>query len=153
MRGKIIHPIISQSEGHYLLRVTTDVQEAKPGQFVTLRLGKNTDPFLRRPFSIFDFSNGTFEIIFQVVGKGTEMLSGYKDENIDILGPLGNGFTLMNGGKVLLVGGGAGNAPLHYLSRSLKARGCSVTQVYGSRTSNVIYCKDRFCSSSDEVIF
>jgi len=153
MTGKIIHPISSQSEGHYLLRVMTDVKEALPGQFISVKIGNTNDPFLRRPFSIFDFSNGTFEVIFQVVGKGTALLSEYNGSEIDILGPLGNGFTILDNAKVLLIGGGAGNAPLHFLSKTLKKHNCEVTQIYGSRTANVIYCKDRFCSSSDNVIF
>jgi len=153
MIGKIIHPISSQSEGHYLLRTLTNAKSAKPGQFITVKIGDTSDPLLRRPFSIFDFSNGTFEVIFQVIGKGTRILSEYKGDTLDILGPLGNGFTILDNAKVLLVGGGAGNAPLHYLSKTLKRHNCDITQIYGSRSSNVIYCKDKFCSSSDQIIF
>lgn len=153
MTGILVSPPEQQAEGHYLIRIRTDQHAAQPGQFVSLRPGSTLDPFLRRPFSIFDFSDGVFDIIFQVVGKGTELLSRYTAREIDILGPLGNGFTLVENSRVLLVGGGAGNAPLYYLAKELKAHNNAVTQVYGSRTRDLIYCKQRFCESSDEIIF
>jgi len=153
MKTILASPVTAQAEGHYLLRLRTDIAVADPGQFATIRIGRGTDPLLRRPFSIFDFHDGVLEIIFQVVGKGTSLLSEYKDSELDILAPLGKGFSLVESKRVLLVGGGAGNAPLHYLSRILKMQGCQVTQVYGSRTKSVIYCRDRFCSSCDELVF
>jgi dihydroorotate dehydrogenase electron transfer subunit len=153
MTGKVIQPVTAKSDGHFLMRIETDPINPLPGQFVTLKINQTTDPLLRRPFSIFDYENGVLEIIFQVVGKGTEILSEYTGDTIDILGPLGRGFTLAEKSNVLLIGGGAGNAPLHYLARILGQKGCSITQIHGSRSKSVIYCQDRFCSLSDEVIF
>jgi dihydroorotate dehydrogenase electron transfer subunit len=154
MKGYVVSPVEAQSEGHYLIRIQTGVENAHPGQFVSLRpVTAETDPFLRRPFSIFDFNDGVFDLIFQVVGKGTSILADYKHNEIDIIAPLGSGFTIVKNKKVLLVGGGAGNAPLYYLSRVLRESGCTVTQIYGSRTRTVIYCRDKFCSSCNEVIF
>jgi dihydroorotate dehydrogenase electron transfer subunit len=153
MKGMILSHPEKQAEDHYILRIQTDASSALPGQFVSLKIGSTLDPFLRRPFSIFDFSDGIFDIIFQVIGKGTDILSSYNDSEIDILGPLGNGFTLVKNSRVLLIGGGAGNAPLYYLSKTLKTMGNTVTQIYGSRSRNLIYCKERFCESSDNVIF
>ena len=153
MKGTLLSPPELQADGHYLIRIKTDQKEALPGQFVSVRIGETLDPFLRRPFSIFDFSDGVFDVIFQVVGRGTDLLSRYTGTDIEILGPLGKGFTLVEKKKVLLVGGGAGNAPLYYLSKKLKEKGCEVTQVYGSRSKGLIYCKQRYCESSDEVIF
>jgi dihydroorotate dehydrogenase electron transfer subunit len=154
MKGRIVSPVEAQSEGHYLIRIRTESEAANPGQFVSLRpVCAETDPFLRRPFSIFDFRDGVYEIIFQVVGKATSILADYRHDEIDIIAPLGNGFTIAKNKKVLLVGGGAGNAPLYFLSRILRENGCDVTQVYGSRTKSIIYCRDKFCTSCNEVIF
>jgi dihydroorotate dehydrogenase electron transfer subunit len=153
MKAFLASPVTAQSEGHFLIKLQTGITCADPGQFAAIRTGSNTDPLLRRPFSIFDFHDGILEIIFQVVGRGTAILSEFSGSEIDILAPLGRGFSLAENKKVLLVGGGAGNAPLHYLSRVLKQKGCNVTQVYGSRTKSVIYCRDRFCSSCDDLIF
>ena len=153
MKGTLLCPPELQADGHYLIRIQTEEKNAHPGQFVSIRIGETLDPFLRRPFSIFDFSDGIFDVIFQVVGKGTDLLSRYTGTDIEILGPLGNGFTIPENNKTLLIGGGAGNAPLYYLSRRLKEKGNAVTQVYGSRSKGFIYCKDRYCDSSDEVVF
>ena len=153
MKGTLLCPPELQADGHYLIRIKTEEQSAIPGQFVSLRIGETLDPFIRRPFSIFDFSDGVFDVIFQVVGKGTDLLSRYTGSDLDILGPLGKGFTILQNSKVLLIGGGAGNAPLYYLSKKLKENGNSITQVYGSRSKNFIYCKQRFCESSDDIIF
>ena len=70
------------------------VDVAKPGQFIEIRVTDGLDPFLRRPISIYnmDKENGVLEIIFRVQGKGTEILSRKKEEDlIDIVGPLGYG--------------------------------------------------------------
>ena len=66
---------------------------AKPGQFVQIRCSDGLDPLLRRPFSIHRAKD--LEILYEVIGKGTEVLSERKPgEHIDVLGPLGNGFGL-----------------------------------------------------------
>lgn len=70
------------------------VDVAKPSQFIEIRVTDGLDPFLRRPISIYnmDKENGVLEIIFRVQGKGTEILSRKKEEDlIDIVGPLGYG--------------------------------------------------------------
>ena len=67
---------------------------AKPGQFLEIKVSKTNEPFLRRPISIYniDQENGIVEFIFQVKGKGTELLAELKEgEKIDIIGPLGYG--------------------------------------------------------------
>ncbi len=70
------------------------VNIAKPGQFIEIRVTEGIDPFLRRPISIYnmDKENGVLEIIFRVQGRGTEILSRKKEEDlVDIVGPLGYG--------------------------------------------------------------
>ncbi len=70
------------------------VDIAKPGQFIEIRVTEGIDPFLRRPISIYnmDKENGILEIIFRVQGRGTEILSRKKEEDlVDIVGPLGYG--------------------------------------------------------------
>ena len=61
------------------------VETAKPGNFIEIRVTEGIDPFLRRPISIYnlDKENGILEFIFQVKGKGTEILSK-KEEGTDI---------------------------------------------------------------------
>lgn len=85
--------------------------EAHPGQFVEVKI---SDEFtLRRPFGIASASEGIVKIFYRVVGKGTEILSKKKaGESLNILGALGKGFDVDIYGKILLVGGGMGLAPL-----------------------------------------
>ena len=88
---------------------------AEAGQFINIRVNDKYEPFLRRPFSIHRIRNqktegrNQIEIIYKVVGKGTEILSQKKPgERLDILGPLGNGFSLLATSYSLLVAGGMG---------------------------------------------
>lgn len=84
---------------------------SEPGQFVEIKL---SDEFtLRRPFGIASTKDGIVKIFYRVVGKGTKFLSEKKvGEKLNILGALGNGFNTKIYGKILLVGGGMGLAPL-----------------------------------------
>ena len=69
--------------------------EVKPGQFVHIRVREGYEPLLRRPFSIHKSQGGKIEILYKVVGKGTQLLSREKiGKKIDILGPLGQGFRI-----------------------------------------------------------
>ena len=85
-------------------------QNSRAGQFVQVKIA---DEFtLRRPLGIAGTRNGLITIFYRAVGRGTEILSGKKSgEMLNILGALGNGFSIPNG-KILLVGGGMGLAPL-----------------------------------------
>ncbi|MCR5834267.1 MAG: dihydroorotate dehydrogenase electron transfer subunit [Selenomonadaceae bacterium] len=83
---------------------------SRAGQFVQVKI---SDEFtLRRPLGIASAADGRVKIFYRTVGRGTENLSTKKvGESLSILGALGNGFTPREG-KVLLVGGGMGLAPL-----------------------------------------
>ncbi len=86
---------------------------AQPGQFVHILPGGYQ---LRRPISIagIDRNAGTLRLVFAVRGKGTDALAALrKGDYMDLMGPLGHGFTLMpNAENVVLVGGGIGVPPM-----------------------------------------
>ncbi len=135
---------------HYLIRIDAQDADSGPGQFLNIKIGNETDPLLRRPFSIHNHENNVMEIIVRAIGKGTRYLSGNViPENIDILGPLGNCFSNNNKKKVLLLGGGVGNAPLYYLARHLKEQNNHVTYLYGARSADFIFLKDKYKSIAD----
>src|SRR3989338_257824 len=121
-------------------------QEAKPGQFVMVRTGNDFDAFLRRPLSIHDIKNSSsLELLYKVVGRGTEIMTGFKKgDNIDILGPLGNGFNAGNGlESAVLIAGGIGIAPLVFLLRSLIKKGIKKKNIhflYGAKNKSEILC-------------
>ena len=85
------------------------------GQFLHIKCGD--DQLLRRPISVartqWDEPEDTAALIFEVRGEGTRWLSQRKaGDKLDVLGPLGNGFDVSQGGRYLLVGGGIGVPPL-----------------------------------------
>ncbi len=136
------------AEDHYLLAFTMADAIARPGQFVNIRVGDSTDPLLRRPFSVFDQDRDTLKIVIRVVGKGTAILADARPGTLDVIGPVGNGFTLSRGKRVLCAGGGVGNAPLYALARALKDMDNEVYFVYGARSSRFVYCLDDFRNAS-----
>ncbi len=91
----------------------------EPGQFYMFS-NWNGVPYLPRPFSVCDSDEKSLSILYQEVGKGTEIMTGMKPgDTISLLGPLGQGYPLKEG-RVALVGGGVGIAPLLYLAKKLQ---------------------------------
>ena len=96
--------------------------DARPGQFVHVRVPALEASALRRPFSIFNADGGRLELLYKTVGRGTAALNAVKPgETVEVLGPLGKGFPTTCEGTPLLVGGGYGVAPLYFLARALTA--------------------------------
>jgi dihydroorotate dehydrogenase electron transfer subunit len=116
---------------------------AQLGQFITVRC---KDSILRRPFSVHqsrfnrDSGEGEIAILFRVAGKGTLWLSQrQKGDRIDILGPLGKGFTIEPKSKhLLLVAGGIGIAPLVFLMQHASSEH-SITLIHGASTAAQLY--------------
>lgn len=106
------------SEDFYLLKVS-EKNKADIGQFYMIRSwGKY--PILSRPISVFDSDGENISFLYKVVGEGTKLLSDIKEgDDITLNGPYGNGFPLVEG-KVALVGGGLGIAPLYLTAKKLK---------------------------------
>lgn len=135
------------SDDIYLMTLNTDLK-GTPGQFYMLR-SWNLDPLLPRPISIFDVSENEISFLYQVVGKGTEIMANKKPrDKIELLGPLGNGFTI-EGEKVAVVGGGIGIAPLPYLCKKLKLENKYVEVFLGYRTKP--YLTEKFEKIADKV--
>ena len=115
------------SENTFLLKFRSRhmAGAAEPGQFVMVQVAEGSDPLLRRPFSICGVEGGdTVLLLYKKVGTGTGLLSVIGPGRfIDVLGPLGRGFSLP-GHSVhpVLVSGGIGAAPLAFLARSMGDR-------------------------------
>lgn len=104
----------------------------KPGQFYMLRAW-NREPLLGRPISIHHLDEEKVVFLYQLVGEGTEILSKLKiDDEVELTGPLGNGFNIDKiTGKVAVVAGGIGTAPMFYVAESLK--NCKIDLYAGFR--------------------
>lgn len=122
---------------------------SKMGQFVHLKTKDNT--FLRRAISVADCDkeDGTITLMYRVVGSGTKALMGKKPKDvIDILGPLGNGFSKF-GGKSLLIGGGVGIAPLIYLAKNIEKEDCIV--LLGGKSKEEVFWDKYFLDFAEEI--
>jgi len=121
------------------LRSPEIVSEARPGQFVMIKVRPGNDPLLRRPFSICATRGDDLVLIlYQVVGYGTALMSKIMGgERMPVLGPLGRGFELPREGKeFLLVAGGIGLAPLIFLAQTIDTR--NMTFMAGYRSASEI---------------
>lgn len=121
-------------------------EDIKPGQFFMLKT--LDDSFLLpRPISVHDVKDGIVVFLYRVEGKGTSIISSLLEGNeIQIFGPLGNGFDLEKlTGKIAVIGGGIGIAPLYYLVKSLE----NVDTYLGFK--NQVYCIDAFNNESNNI--
>lgn len=117
--------------------------EARPGQFVMVRTVVGSDPLLRRPFSVHQTEvDGTVQIYFKNVGRGTQLMSQFSPgEEVSLLGPLGKGFQIDSRYPACLVGGGLGIAPLLFLTRKMASAYLDlsdITVILGGRTSGEV---------------
>ncbi|MEE8574997.1 MAG: dihydroorotate dehydrogenase electron transfer subunit [Thermodesulfobacteriota bacterium] len=111
---------------HRVMGLKWKCPPVRPGQFVMLKPNKDYDPLLRRPFAVYSVLGGRkktlsgtgIEILYKVVGKGTGIMDGLtRGEKVDLLAPLGNGFSPPDRNKKLvLVAGGIGIASFKLLA-------------------------------------
>jgi len=132
---------------------------ASPGQFVNVKVCEGYDPLLRRPLSIHRASkeHKRFELLYEVVGKGTELLSRHSvGSELDILGPLGKGFTVEKKEIAVLVGGGMGVAPLLSLAEQITNNKSQKTNalyiLIGAKTRDRVLCEKEFKGITDQVL-
>ncbi|NIM03598.1 dihydroorotate dehydrogenase electron transfer subunit [bacterium] len=126
-------------------------RQAKPGQFIHVRVSNNFPPLLRRPFSIHRVEGQKIEILYKVVGKGTEILSEKKrGEYLDILGPLGKGYRLPSAtskiSDIILVAGGTGVASLLFLAEAISVANAelSILVLIGAKNREELLCEEDF---------
>ena len=120
---------------------------ARAGQFLEIKVSETGEPFLRRPISIYniDKEKGEVEFIFQVKGRGTNLLAERKvGDLIDIMGPLGfGGFKVQEYNNVAIIGGGIGTYPLYELAKELKGK-ANLNVYLGFRDSSLVTCEKEF---------
>ncbi len=124
-------------------------QRAYAGQFVHIRCDGFT---LRRPISIcgIDKEKGTIRIVFEIRGAGTREIAKINEgELIDVLGPLGHGFEVLESDKkAIVVGGGIGVPPM---LETAKAYGENATAIIGFRSANAVILEDDFKANKNDV--
>jgi len=117
------------------LRAPAIATDVRPGQFVNVSPPLAT-AILRRPLGVYRTLDGAdIELLFKVVGKGTRALAAVRPgDEIDVIGPLGNGFDLSGElpDTAVLVAGGFGIAPLHPLAQALHDRATHICLFVGT---------------------
>jgi dihydroorotate dehydrogenase electron transfer subunit len=149
---QVLGKVVSNSEvkpEYFLMEIEAPslAGEAKPGQFLTIRCGNATSPLLRRPLGFHRINDPRFQVLYEVVGKGTRLLSEMKAGNkVDILGPMGNGFKIPDKPKdVVIVAGGIGVAPLVALAETLAGKKHKrIYAVIGARDRKSLLCERDF---------
>ncbi|MEW5758853.1 MAG: dihydroorotate dehydrogenase electron transfer subunit [Candidatus Omnitrophota bacterium] len=135
---------------------------AQPGQFLHIKINSSFDPLLRRPLSIHRILGGKIEILYELVGRGTKILSESSSGDIlDVIGPLGKGFNYQspqpkadppqaeitndkanpNNQLPILIAGGIGVAPLVFLAQKMKQ---TPIVLIGAKTKNEVLCMKEF---------
>ena len=107
--------------GYYriVLQAPSLAAQARPGQFVMLRVSSGLDPLLARPFGVASVvARRSIELYYRVVGRGTTILTQAKPGSLlTVVGPIGNGFAQPERGVTpLLAAGGSGFPPLLFFA-------------------------------------
>jgi dihydroorotate dehydrogenase electron transfer subunit len=109
---------------------------AKPGNFIMLAASNTVDPLLKRPFGILKAEPPFIRLYYEIVGKGTELISTLKpNDTINAVGPLGNSFPPLENKKILMVAGGRGIAPI-YCAFEDYASTNDVFLIYGAKSKH-----------------
>ncbi len=136
--------------GYFLMKVTlpSSFTQPLPGQFVMIRIAGLHDQFLSRPVSIYSYtcgkSNCAIELLYRVVGKGTQILAGLiKGSQVEISGPLGGSYSMDHQKKnIVFIAGGIGIAPLSLLAETLCRKACysdaAMTFYLGAQTADAV---------------
>jgi dihydroorotate dehydrogenase electron transfer subunit len=143
---------------HLAVKCSEEAAKAIPGQFFQLLCPEpeGEQPFLRRPMSIYgaDRSKKQVEFLYKVTGAGTRGLDTLRaGDRLDIMGPLGTGFTLVPAWRrIVAIGRGAGLATLAPLAKAATLNGANVTAILSARRPELLVSVELFRSHGADVI-
>jgi homotetrameric NADPH-dependent glutamate synthase len=125
---------------------------ARPGHFLMVRVDETGE---RIPLTVADYdaASGTVTVVIQAVGKTTRQMMTLPEGALilDFVGPLGLPSRIGTSGKVVLVGGGLGVAPVFPQLRACKEQGNTTVAIIGFRSKDLVFWEDRFRRFSDEL--
>ena len=138
MKQELTHVIEHDNfQGEYrILRLAAPVvgPQVQPGQFLHLEVPRLGERILRRPFSIYQADESGVAVLYKAVGRGTDAMANINvGDQINIIGPLGNGYPEADSSKMpVLVAGGYGNAALYILAQRMEKKGIAF---FGGRSA------------------
>jgi len=142
---------------HLVVEAPASALAAKPGQFFHLLCREVGDaaPYLRRPMSVYriDPTQKRIEFLYKVTGEGTKALSELEPgEELNMLGPLGQGFDLSAKPKhILMLARGVGLATLAPLAKAAQGQGIMVDAILSARSSEALMSIDYLRQSGTNV--
>lgn len=146
---------------YYKMKLDTSIPhgDIHPGQFLMVKVSEGSPPLLRRPFSIYslrkhvDQQGCNIEILYKIVGEGTNLMARWREgKELDILGPLGRGFSLSAvESNPVLIAGGIGVAGLFALGQKLRDLGLPFSVLIGGKTKEHVLCVEEFRGLGAEV--
>ena len=165
------HEQMARNTWRMRLRCPEIAQQILPGQFFMIRLPRRCDPLLGRPFALYDIyenADGCPEGVdfgYVVVGKMTSLLESLSEgDQVELWGPLGNGFPLPPTGHLVIAAGGIGQTPfLAVIREALRRRSygnpartgiqtpARITLCYGVRNIEYLAGVDEFKSEGIDV--
>ena len=146
----VAHEWVNDEYKHLVVKATPKALAAQPGQFFHLLCPSPDEGELwfRRPQSVYRVgrSAGRLEFLYKVVGRGTKGLATLKPgDSLNMLGPLGVGFSLQPGWKnVVVLGRGVGLATMAPISQLAGERGVRVTAILSARSEELAMAADLF---------
>lgn len=139
-KGKVLS-VRELTPNIFLIEVSSPkiARTIRPGQFCNIKVSETSYPLLRRPFSVCNIQDDIIYFMFDVHGEGTKILSHKRNGDIlDILGPLGNGFTIPSGiRRLIILAGGLGSAPFPYLTKQYQDR-LEISSFVGGRSKDYV---------------
>ena len=141
--GQFIQISCTSSNPNAITGSEIELAPGKPPKFTQSEITQQST-LLRRPFSLAgrgdDQSGPWIEIVYRVVGTGTAYLANLKpNDPVDLIGPLGNTFTIpKNKSLGLLVGGGVGLPPMFYTAQALKQAGYNAVAFVGAMSKDLL---------------
>jgi dihydroorotate dehydrogenase electron transfer subunit len=156
-RAEILsNALVNNEYRHLAVACSAVASAAAPGQFYQLLCPAppGEAPFLRRPMSLYGASPGRVEFLYKVTGAGTRGLATLvPGGRLDLLGPLGRGFTLDPGWRhIVAIGRGAGLATLGPLAQAAQAAGIGVTAILSARRPDLVVSDELFRTRGAAVI-
>lgn len=164
-RGRVVEQV-KLAKDTYRLRIECPqiAQQIVPGQFFMIRDPRVADPMLGRPFALFDTycdvsgKPAGFDFGYLVVGKMTQLMTSWAPgDEVELWGPLGNGFPVPDGRRLFLIAGGIGQTPFRAVARealgfqkygtgerSISTPPKSLTMCYGVRSKEYLAALDWF---------
>jgi dihydroorotate dehydrogenase electron transfer subunit len=140
---------------YFLIKLKAEYisSHAKPGNFIMLAASNTVDPLLKRPFGILNAEPSFIRLYYEIVGKGTELISTLKpNDTVNAVGPLGNSFPPLKNKKILMVAGGRGIAPIYYAFEDYTSTN-NVFLIYGAKSKDDLNLLEEINAMSLKKVF